>query len=80
MGALLFENRIIPFELIEAVLALKSYNWKVNGKFTEVAQSSQWLPMSVVPGTIDAPVDVVTIWPERASTVWEAERAVINTQ
>jgi hypothetical protein len=31
----------------------------VNGSAKVVVQSSQWFPMSMVPGTIDCPVSVV---------------------
>src|SRR5207253_6447 len=36
------------------------YNWIANGSAMVVIQSSQWLPVSVVPGTI-GPVPVVVV-------------------
>ena len=36
------------------------YNWIANGNVMVVMQSSQWLPVSVVPGTI-VPVPVVIV-------------------
>jgi len=35
---------------------LRSYSVKENGSAMVVMQSSQWLPISVVPGTIPPPI------------------------
>src|SRR4051812_19883022 len=54
---------MFPFELTWiAVVAVRLYSETGNGAVTAVVQSSQWLPTSVVPGTIDAPVERVTAY------------------
>ena len=61
---LLLVNWMLPLELTLAVVndaPDNPYNWKPKGKVIPVVQSSQWLPMSCVPGTIEAPVDWYTM-------------------
>ena len=41
-----------PFELALTVLYVWPYNVNGNGSATAVSQSSQWLPVSVVPATM----------------------------
>ena len=42
-----------------------SYNWNENGKVTGVSPSSVWLPVSVVPGTIESLPVVKVYWQPR---------------
>jgi len=47
-------NCNVPFESTLTLLKVWSYRVYANGRVTEVKQSSQWLPVSSVPGTIVA--------------------------
>src|SRR5690242_11594031 len=49
-------NWMLPFELSEALVYGVPYTVTAKGKVIAVTHSSQWLPTSVVPGTIEAPV------------------------
>src|SRR5437868_10778961 len=53
---LLVVNCILPFELTLAVLNTCPYSRTAKGRLIVVTPSSVWLPMSLVPGTIAAPV------------------------
>src|SRR5437588_4297759 len=52
-----------PFELTFTSVKFLSYRRYVNGSVTEVVQSSQWLPISTVPGTIVPVACTRTYWP-----------------
>jgi hypothetical protein len=51
-------NCILPFELRVALVNVPSYRFTGKGRVIGTEQSSQWLPVSVVPGT-RVPVRVV---------------------
>ena len=51
-------NWMLPFELTYALEYDVEYTGTSKGSVSSVTQSSQWLPMSVVPGVIDWPVCV----------------------
>src|SRR5262245_18394415 len=53
---LLPENWALPFELRFTLLNVEPYRLTGNGSVTDVTQSSQWFPISVVHAAI-APVD-----------------------
>ena len=57
-SGLLLPNCRLPLELTFALAKLWSYKAKLKGRAIEVVQSSQWLPVSVVPATM-LPVPVV---------------------
>ncbi len=50
-------NCALPLLLSTTLVYVAPYIEIGNGSGTLVVQSSQWLPMSVIPGTIDAPED-----------------------
>ena len=52
-------NCKLPFELAFTAENVCLYNETGNGKTMLVTKSSAWLPISVVPGTIETPVEVV---------------------
>jgi hypothetical protein len=58
---LLEPNCMLPLELTRAVVNVMSYSVMGNGAVMTTVQSSQWLPVSSVPGTIVAPVEGL-IW------------------
>ncbi len=51
---ILLLNCMLPLELTFTPVNVLSYSWYGNGNVTWVVQSSQWFPMSNVPGTIGA--------------------------
>src|SRR5215471_17108320 len=55
-------NCAVPLESRATMLVVLPYNVTGNGRVTGVTQSSQWLPMSVVPGTIGSVPAVMTYW------------------
>src|SRR5215471_12442998 len=55
-------NWAVPLESKATMLVVLPYNVTGNGRVTGVTQSSQWLPMSVVPGTIVSVPGVMTYW------------------
>src|SRR5688572_634646 len=60
--ALLLRNCRLPLELTLAVVNVWSYSRTGNGKAIAVVQSSQWLPVSVMPGMITEPVEDTTLY------------------
>jgi hypothetical protein len=54
-------NWMLPLELTYALEYGAPYTGTENGSDTSDVQSSQWFPMSVVPGTIDWPVCVFVV-------------------
>src|SRR5438270_12285079 len=56
-------NCRLPFELTLAALKSWSYRWYENGRAMEVVRSSQLLPMSTVPGTMEPVPWAMTYWP-----------------
>jgi hypothetical protein len=49
----------LPFESAETLLKVAPYRVQLKGKVILTTTLSPWLPVSVVPGTIMAPVDWV---------------------
>jgi len=56
------ENSAVPLESKATMFVVLPYNVTGNGRVTGVTQSSQWLPMSVVPRTIVSVPGVMTYW------------------
>jgi hypothetical protein len=52
-------NWALPLDERFTAVNVWSYSVKGNGSDTVVTQSSQWLPMSVVPGTIPPPICMI---------------------
>src|SRR5215472_12237560 len=55
-------NCAVPLESRATMLVVLPYNVTGNGRVTGTTQSSQWLPMSVVPGTMASVPRVMTYW------------------
>src|SRR4029077_4596375 len=58
----LVTNCALPFEERSTLPYVFPYNWKLNGRVTVVMQSSQCLPLSVVPATMVSVPAVIVYW------------------